>query len=129
MPSPVPTFLVGTGSAPGCPLLRSLLPTEGRDPGAALRPKGLRVFLASPASRNNTLSANRTTPPKQNAVPRLAGVAEGRGWTALAQTKNIPQTQLHQLTNPTSRNEFTPPTHELVIFFENNACCVKLIKM
>jgi hypothetical protein len=49
------------------------------DPGPALRPKGLRVFLASPASRNNTLSANRTTPPKQNAVPRLAGVAEGWG--------------------------------------------------
>ena len=31
---------------------------------------------------------------KQNPVPRLAGVAEGRGWAALAQTKNIPQTQL-----------------------------------
>ena len=38
--------------------------------------------------------------PKKNPVPRLAGVAEGRGWAALAQTKNIPQTQLHQLAHP-----------------------------
>jgi hypothetical protein len=28
--------------------------------------------------------------PQTNPVPRLAGVAEGRGWTALSQTKNSP---------------------------------------
>ena len=38
---------------------------------------------------------------KRKTCPPLAGVAEGRGWTALAQTTNTPQTQHHQLTAPT----------------------------
>ena len=107
-----------------CPTEQQPIPRKlglaGRcHPGAVLRPtacaklRGIRCLFP-----NNQLPKKR--PPSQNKIPipRLAGVAEGRGWAALAQTKNIPQTQLHQLAHPVlprSCGSVPPAGHILIV--------------